>query len=232
MWKKVSCLIVLLLAFFGFQQGVDAQSKYHYSQELNYYNGNTMELRNGSNGSIFNCNFVPGNVGFNNGLMSLKIDSDGRGGYTGGEWRSKDRFGYGLYQVRMKAIKNTGVVTSFFTYTGPTDGTKWDEIDIEFLGKDTTKVQFNYFTNGRGQKDEHVHLHNLGFDASQGFHTYGFDWQADHITWYVAGKAVHTVTENLPSTPGKIMMNVWPGIGVDDWLDPYDGKTPLYGYYD
>lgn len=232
MWKKVSCLIVLLLAFFGFQQGVDAQSKYHYSQELNYYNGNTMELRNGSNGSIFNCNFVPGNVGFNNGLMSLKIDSDGRGGYTGGEWRSKDRFGYGLYQVRMKAIKNTGVVTSFFTYTGPTDGTKWDEIDIEFLGKDTTKVQFNYFTNGRGQKDEHVHLHNLGFDASQGFHTYGFDWQADHITWYVDGKAVHTVTENLPSTPGKIMMNVWPGIGVDDWLDPYDGKTPLYGYYD
>ena len=28
------------------------------------------------------------------------------------------------------------------------------------------------------------------------------------------------------------MMNVWPGIGVDDWLDPYDGKTPLYGHYD
>ena len=232
MWTKVSCLIVLLLAFFGFQQGVDAQSKYHYSQELNYYNGNTMELRNGSNGSMFNCNFVPGNVGFNNGLMSLKIDSDGRGGYTGGEWRSKDRFGYGLYQVNMKPIKNPGVVSSFFTYTSPSEGKPWDEIDIEFLGKDTTKVQFNYFTNGRGQKDEHVHLHNLGFDASQGFHTYGFDWQADHITWYVDGRAVHTVTENLPSTPGKIMMNVWPGIGVDDWLDPYDGKTPLYGYYD
>ena len=44
MWKKVSCLIVLLLALFGFQQGVDAQSKYDYSQELNYYNGNTMEV--------------------------------------------------------------------------------------------------------------------------------------------------------------------------------------------
>lgn len=94
--------------------------------------------------------------------MSLKIDSDGRGGYTGGEWRSKERFGYGLYQVNMKPIKNPGVVSSFFTYTGPSEGKPWDEIDIEFLGKDTTKVQFNYFTNGRGQKDEHVHLHNLG----------------------------------------------------------------------
>lgn len=232
MWKKVSCLIVLLLALFGFQQGVDAQSKYHYSQELNYYNGNTMELRNGSNGSMFNCNFVPGNVGFNNGLMSLKIDSDGRGGYTGGEWRSKERFGYGLYQVNMKPIKNPGVVSSFFTYTGPSEGKPWDEIDIEFLGKDTTKVQFNYFTNGRGQKDEHVHLHNLGFDASQGFHTYGFDWQADHITWYVDGRAVYTAYNDIPSTPGKIMMNAWPGKGVDAWLAPYNGQTPLYAYYD
>ena len=44
-------------------------------------------------------------------------------------------------------------------YTGPSEGKPWDEIDIEFLGKDTTKVQFNYFTHGRGQKDEHVPLH-------------------------------------------------------------------------
>ena len=28
------------------------------------------------------------------------------------------------------------------------------------------------------------------------------------------------------------MMNAWPGIGVDDWLDSYDGKIPLYGHYD
>ena len=232
MWKKVSCLIALLLAFFGIQQSVAAQSTYHYSSELNYYDGNTMELRNGSNGSMFNCNFVPGNVGFNNGLMSLKIDSDGHGGYTGGEWRSKDRFGYGLYQVNMKPIKNPGVVSSFFTYTGPSEGNPWDEIDIEFLGKDTTKVQFNYFTNGRGQNDEHVHLHNLGFDASQGFHTYGFDWEADHITWYVDGNAVYTAYSDIPNTPGKIMMNAWPGKNVDAWLAPYNGKTPLYANYD
>lgn len=27
------------------------------------------------------------------------------------------------------------------------------------------------------------------------------------------------------------MMNAWPGIGVDTWLDAYNGQTPLYGYY-
>lgn len=103
--EKVSCLIVLLLAFFGISQSVSAQSKYHYSQELNGYNGGTMELRSGTNGGMFNCRWDPANVGFNNGLMNLKIGSDGRGGYTGGEWRSRERFGYGLFQVNMKPIK-------------------------------------------------------------------------------------------------------------------------------
>lgn len=230
MLKKVSCLIVLLLAFFGISQSVSAQSKYHYSQELNGYNGGTMELRSGTNGGMFNCRWDPANVGFNNGLMNLKIGSNGRGGYTGGEWRSRERFGYGLFQVNMKPIKNPGVVSSFFTYTGPSDGTKWDEIDIEFLGKDTTKVQFNYYTSGQGN---HEYLYNLGFDASQGFHTYGFDWQADHITWYVDGRAVYTAYNNIPSTPGKIMMNAWPGTHeVDSWLGAYNGWTPLYAYYD
>lgn len=67
-----------------------------------------------------------------------------------GEYRSTNNYGYGLYEVSMKPAKNTGIVSSFFTYTGPAHGTQWDEIDIEFLGKDTTKVQFNYFMNGVG----------------------------------------------------------------------------------
>jgi len=82
----------------------------------------------------------------------------------------------------MKPAKNVGIVSSFFTYTGPTDGTPWDEIDIEFLGKDTTKVQFNYYTNGVGNHEKIV---NLGFDAANSYHTYAFDWQPNSIKWYV-----------------------------------------------
>ena len=128
----------------------------------------------------------------------------------------------------MQAIKNDGVVSSFFTYTGPSDNNPWDEIDIEVLGKDTTKVQFNYYTNGQGN---HEYMYDLGFYASEGYHTYGFDWQPDKITWYVDGKAVYSATSDIPSTPGKIMMNVWPGIGVDSWLKPFDGTTPLTAKY-
>ncbi|MNJ05755.1 Beta-glucanase precursor [compost metagenome] len=43
---------------------------------------------------------------------------------------------------------------------------------------------------------------------------------------------VHTAKENIPSVPGRIMMNLWNGTGVDYWLEPYDGTTPLHAYYD
>ena len=190
----------------------------------------TMHKADGwSNGDMFNCTWRADNVWFD-GYLNLKIDRDyATGGYSGGEYRTNDTFGYGMYDVSMKPIKNDGVVTSFFTYTGPTDGTVWDEIDIEFLGKDTTKVQFNYYTNGVGN---HEYVYDLGFDASQSFHQYGFLWLPGRITWYVDGKEVYTATNNIPTTPGKIMMNVWPGIGVDEWLKPYNGRTPLVAQYD
>lgn len=183
-----------------------------------------------TNGDPFDCGWYAQNTSLNNGCLSLSIDKDptGQYHYSGAEYRTNDFYSYGYYETSMQAIKNDGVVSSFFTYTGPTDDNPWDEIDIEVLGKDTTKVQFNYYTNGVG---DHEYMYDLGFDAAEGYHTYGFEWAPDHITWYVDGKAVHTANDNIPSTPGKIMMNTWPGTGVDDWLKPFNGNTPLTAHY-
>ena len=183
-----------------------------------------------TNGSCFNCGWYESNTAFKDGALNLTIDKDptGKYAYSGAEYRTTDFYHYGYYETSMQAIKNDGVVSSFFTYTGPSDNNPWDEIDIEILGKDTTKVQLNYYTNGVGN---HEYMYNLGFDASQGYHTYGFDWQRDHITWYVDGKPVYTAYNNIPTTPGKIMMNTWPGITVDDWLKPFNGNTPLTARY-
>jgi endo-1,3-1,4-beta-glycanase ExoK len=190
------------------------------------------EAANGwSNGSVFNCTWRLKNIAFENSVMKLTINKDletSSTPYSGAEYRSKAHYGYGSYEVSMKPIKNDGVVSSFFTYTGPSEGKPWDEIDIEFLGKDTTKVQFNYYTNGKGSNE---FIYDLGFDAAEEFHTYGFVWTKDSITWYVDGKAVHTATKDIPTNPGKVMMNVWPGKGVDGWLKPFDGKVPLQAEY-
>ncbi|MCI7540044.1 MAG: family 16 glycosylhydrolase, partial [Veillonellaceae bacterium] len=134
------------------------------------------------------------------------------------------------YEVSMKAMKNDGVVSSFFTYTGPSDSNPWDEIDVEVLGKDTTKVQFNYFRNGQGG---HEHMYDLGFDASEDFHTYAFEWHKDKIIWFVDGKEAYRIEgANMPVTKGKIMMNAWAGKNVDAWLKAFDDSNlPIMAEY-
>ncbi|MBP0971130.1 MAG: glycoside hydrolase family 16 protein [Oscillospiraceae bacterium] len=195
-----------------------------------------------TNGKPFDCWWYKQNAQIVNGLLELKIDqkwnpgdanSDWNPQYSGGEFRTNNFYHYGYYETSMKAIKNDGVVSSFFTYTGPSDivnGQKnpWDEIDIEILGKDTTQVQLNYYRNGQGNHEKMI---SLGFDASQDFHRYGFNWQPGKITWYIDGKEVWSMSGDVPVTPSKIMMNAWPGKTVDDWLKAYNGNKPLTAYY-
>lgn len=188
-----------------------------------------------TNGLPFNCFWHKENVPFADGTRQLIIDysenpAADKVPYSGGEYRSKATYGYGRYEVVMKAIKNDGVVSSFFTYTGPSAGDPWDEIDFEVLGKDTTKVQLNYFRNGVGGHEKMI---DLGFDASEDFHTYAFEWHKNAIIWFVDGKEVfRRENEDFPVTKQKIMMNAWPGITVDDWLNPFDDSNlPLIAEY-
>jgi endo-1,3-1,4-beta-glycanase ExoK len=193
------------------------------------FDSNTWNESDWTNGSAFNCGWLPDYVSFDGGttmILTLDNTTSHNKSYSSGEYRTNEPFGYGSFEVRMKAAKANGIVSSFFLYTG----NPWDEIDVEILGKDTTKAQFNYFVNGAGS---HEFLQDLGFDSSADYHTYGIEWRCGSIKWYVDGVLKHTVkAERLPSHPMQIMMNLWPGIGVDDWLKPFTYKTPLKAYYD
>ncbi|MCX4195280.1 family 16 glycosylhydrolase [Methylobacterium organophilum] len=59
-----------------------------------------------------------------------------------------------------------------------------DEIDFEWLGKDTSKVQLNYFVGGVG---EHVSLDALGFDAATTTADYAFEWLPDRLLAWQKG---------------------------------------------
>ena len=177
------------------------------------------------NGPPFNCSFARSNALVANGLLTLSLtENDGK--FVGAEYRTAQKFSYGYYSVSMKAAKCPGVISSFFTYTN----WPWDEIDIEFLGDDTTRVQFNYYTNGKGG---HEYIYDLGFDASEDFHEYGFDWQPNSITWYVDGKPVYRATESIPSSAGHIMMNLWNVADTNaSWAGKFDASLlPVTAQY-
>ena len=178
------------------------------------------------NGYPFNCYWTYEAGKLVDGSMEMSVyKKDGY--YYGAEYRSRaGDFHYGYYAVNLKAANCSGVISSFFTYT---HSPVWDEIDIEFLGKNLNQVQFNYYTNGKGN---HEYVYNLGFNASEDFHEYGFEWLENSITWYVDGVKVYTATENIPTHPQYLMMNVWNCTGHDVWSGRLDeSKLPARAYY-
>lgn len=168
-----------------------------------------------SNGGNFDCVWSKDNASIEYGVMTMSVARRGVG-YGGAEYRTDKRYSYGFYAVSMKAADCSGVISSFFAYT---NDPVWDEIDIEFLGKDMSRVQFNYFKSGVGG---HEFVFDLGFDASKEFHEYAFDWQPEYVTWYIDGKAVYRAVKDIPSHSMQIMMNVWNCKGADDWSGKFD----------
>jgi beta-glucanase (GH16 family) len=176
-----------------------------------------------ANGFPFYCGWKADHAAVRDGVLTLTLDDQASSGqpYSSAELRSNRAYGFGRVEGRLKAARGSGLVTSLITYTGPSEGTVHDEVDIEILGKDPTRMQVNYFTAGVGG---HEAVIDLGFDASAGFHTYAFEWTATAIRWYVDGRLVHTEDGSrgaLPTTPGKIMANLWPGVNVDGWLGAF-----------
>ena len=222
-----------------------------------------------TNGDVFNVVWKKDNVKYEDGVLKLAIveekasawlnDAEVEYDYTAGEARTQNYYGYGDYEVSMKPSSNPGTASTFFICTGPYDikyvldengdfvldengqrigvENPHDEIDIEFLGNDTTHVQFNFFVDGKGGNE---YMYDLGFDASEEFHEYGFRWTETSITWFVDNVPVYMVTtdasvktasnvkvaEKLPSTAGRILTNYW--CGNEDawgWMGQYQGNV-------
>lgn len=167
------------------------------------------------------------------------VDSSGRK-YTGGEIGSVAFFSYGTYTTRIKNNIAPGTVSSFFLMN-KWKKTKWEhqEIDIEFLGKAPTKVQFtvHYLNPQDNNHITHMKVYDLGFDSSEDFNEYGIHWTKDSICWLVNGAVVHVETNNVPDTVMQIRMNHWTGndqvVGMKNWLGKIDDRSlPSQVYYD
>ncbi len=175
------------------------------------------------NGDPFGVIWSENNVKFDKDEATLTLSVDKRDGvYYGGELKTIGTAGavqYGYFGCKMKPSNVVGTASTFFTYTGEYENNPHDEIDIEFLGKDTTRVQFNYFVEGQGG---HEYMYELGFDASEDFHDYGFYWDENTICWYVDGKAVYAVRGRVPANPQRVYMNFWAGEksneGIMAWM--------------
>ncbi|OLY85039.1 putative glycosidase crf2 [Smittium mucronatum] len=138
------------------------------------------------------------------------------------------------------ACRSPGVVSSFIVRNE-----FGDEIDFEWVGKDTSNVQTNYYYNNELDYTKMVPSPNLG-DTTSKYIQYTIDWQLDSISWYAAGNLIRTVrradtwsvAENVykfPDRPAQLSFSVWDGSngrpkGTSDWAGSPIIYTPSTEY--
>ncbi|CAI7869281.1 unnamed protein product [Closterium sp. NIES-53] len=101
--------------------------------------------------------------------------------------------------VRCAPGLTSGIVTSFYMSSLEGSGIQ-DEIDFEWLGKNKSIVQTNFYVGGMGGREKIV---DLGFDCSQAFHNYAILWTPSQLVWFIDYKAVrveYNASSVLPAT--------------------------------
>ncbi len=180
-----------------------------------------------NNGPHQNCTWSKRQVVLQGGAVELHLAKakTGERDYACGEIQTRARYGYGTYEVRMKAATGSGLNSAFFSYIGPVDKKPHDEIDFEVLGKNTNEVQLNQYVAGKGGNEKLV---PVAGGADKSFNDYSFIWEKDRLRYFVNGELVHEVTDRskIPSNAQKIFLSLWGSDRLQNWMGPFSYLEP------
>ena len=166
--------------------------------------------------------------------LTLHKERSGVRDYTSASICSRQRFLYGRFEVEIRPANAPGVVTGVFLHRN----SPRQEIDIEFLGKDTNNMLLNVYYNpgNEGARFEYGYrgtpvLINLGFNASNDFHRYTVEWCPTAIRWFVDDRLVHErfnwEPTPVPHLPMQFQVNLWPSRSVELAGRLLDRKLPV-----
>lgn len=175
-----------------------------------------------TNGSHQNCTWSKDLIRLSDGVLTLGFEKRKLKDRDFGcaEIQTKQRFGYGTYEARMKTDTGSGLNAAFFSYIGPSDKQPWDEIDFEILTRDTSKVQTNVYIAGKGKNEKLV---DVAGGTESAFNDYAFVWEKDRLRWYLNGQLVNTITDpaKLPTHAQKIFFSLWGSDTLTGWMGPF-----------
>lgn len=164
------------------------------------------------------ASFSPDRLSYSDEGVRLVLDAGTGTGrrFRSGAFASSRSFRHGWFRAEIRAAKGPGLVTGFFLHRA----SPRQEIDVEILGTDPTRMLTNvYFNPGEeGTAMEFgyrgaPHWVDLGFDATQDFHEYAIGWTADRIVWLVDGRPVHERASweptPIPHLAMRLHANLW-----------------------
>jgi len=159
--------------------------------------------------------------------------------YAGVELRSVETLTFGKLEASVRFARGSAVVSSLVLIYTPWPPDDWNELDIEFLGKNTDEIQFNHMVNIPPADPESGHVQYpelvpLAFDPAAEFHTYAIEWEPGEARFFIDGMLYHTATEEMQRMvlPQNILLTIWASDAVS-WAGPVDETTaPTAASYD
>jgi len=160
----------------------------------------------------------PENVKVQNGKLVLTMKKEDFLGmkYTGAGIVTKRRWQHGYFEVKAKLTNAPGWHHSFWAQEGTGFLTysydRFMEIDV-FEMESTRSSNHNLWIHRDGWSSknnnwESVHEQDLGFDASDGYHIYGYEYSSEGIKFFVDGKNVHNILATEDAYK-HYSMNLW-----------------------
>lgn len=179
------------------------------------------------------------NVRIENGKLVLVMRKEDFFGmqFTGAGIVSKRRWQHGYYKVKAKLTNAAGCHHSFWAQEGTAFLTfsydRFMEIDV-FEMESTKASNHNLWTQCDGWSSpkkgwKSVPNKDLGFDASNGYHIYGFEYTSEGITFYVDGENIYKI-DATEDEYKHYSMNLW--LTVIATHSDIKAALPAYDYYD
>jgi beta-glucanase (GH16 family) len=181
--------------------------------------------------------FMPSNVTLNQGMLEItdrkgdvpemaKYPGQGYTGYTTGLVETKERSGYGYYEIKARPMSSAFCSAFWMTDTGLEDnGTEIDifEIGAKAPGHEYDDNMHAHVWATPQEKNRHWAVGSIWkapWKLRDDFHVYGFEWNQDELRWYVDGVLVHNVKNTNWFFPMRIVFDsepMWQWFGkVDD----------------
>jgi endo-1,3-1,4-beta-glycanase ExoK len=228
-FRRLAMALVLSAGFADASaQAQDTTSASSFFEPFDKLDNNFWYISDGwSNGAHQNCTWSSSMISVADGMASLTLSKSAVDEkLLCGELQSKQRYGFGTYEARVKAATGSGLNSAFFSYIGPTDQEKHDEIDFEVIGKDINAVQVNQYVKAKGGNEKMI---PLATPADQDFSVFAFVWEPSRLRFFVNGVLVKDVADPalVPTIRQKIFFSLWGTDTLVDWMGPFSYAGPV-----
>jgi hypothetical protein len=154
--------------------------------------------------------------------------------YKGAEVYSSKTFLHGRVEMRMRMIRGSSLISTFFTYKNGSElaGALWEEIDVEALGKNNaTTWQSNLITGSPRKTSEKIYTSPSSL--ADDYHTFQVEWTPDYVAWSFDGTEVRRTEGGQAAqvtNAHSFRFNAWSSDSVGWAGDIDESALPAYQF--